>query len=129
MRVPASFCGVYGIRPTHGRFDLSGAMEMAPTFDVGGWFAASPGTFRKAGSVLLQGTRRADKIGRVLFARDAFHLCDERVGDALRRFVKRSLPVLPESDDATIAPEGFDAWRVAFRNIQGREDSEPKGVA
>lgn len=121
MRVPASFCGVYGIRPTHGRFDLSGGMHMAPTFDVGGWFAASPGAFRKAGSVLLQGTPRADHVSRVLFARDAFHLCDERVGEALRRFVKRALPVLPESDDATIAPDGFDAWRTAFRNIQGRE--------
>jgi amidase len=121
MRVPASFCGVYGIRPTHGRFDLSGAMEMAPTFDVGGWFAASPGTFRKAGSVLLEGPRREENIARVLFARDAFHLCDEPVGQALRGYVKRALPALPETDDTTIAPDGFDAWRAAFRNIQGRE--------
>jgi amidase len=121
MRVPASFCGVYGIRPTHGRFDLTGAMAMAPTFDVGGWFAASPGTFRKAGSVLLEGAARREKIGSVLFARDAFHLCDEPVGQALRSFVKRALPVLPETGDAIIAPDGFDGWRTAFRNIQGRE--------
>jgi len=121
MRVPASFCGVYGIRPTHGRFDLTGAMPMAPSFDVGGWFAGSPGTFRKAGSILLEGAARQEKITSVLFARDAFHLCDEPVGQALRRFVKRALAVLPESDDAIIAPDGFDAWRTAFRNIQGRE--------
>ena len=121
MRVPASFCGVYGIRPTHGRFDLTGAMAMAPSFDVGGWFAASPGIFRKAGSVLLEGATREETIRSVLFARDAFHLCDEPVGQSLRRFVKRSQAVLPETGDAIIASEGFDAWRAAFRNIQGRE--------
>jgi len=121
MRVPASFCGVYGIRPTHGRFDMTGAMAMAPTFDVGGWFAASPGTFRKAGSVLLEGATREEKIDSALFGRDAFHLCDEPVGQALRSFVKRALPVLPETDDTIIAPDGFEAWRTAFRNIQGRE--------
>jgi amidase len=96
-------------------------MAMAPTFDVGGWFAASPGTFRKAGLVLLESAAREEKIGSVLFARDAFHLCDEPVGQALRSFVKRALPVLPETGDAIIAPGGFEAWRTAFRNIQGRE--------
>ena len=57
MRVPASFCGIYGIRPTHGRVDMAGAMAMAPTFDVAGWFASAPGTFRKVGAVLLDGRR------------------------------------------------------------------------
>ncbi len=121
MRVPGSFCGIYSIRPTHGRFDLTGAMDMAPSFDVGGWFAASPGTFRKAGAVLLQGTSHSDTIMQVLFGRDAFHLCDDAVGHALRRFVKRAVPVLPSTDDILIAPDGYDDWRAAFRNIQGRE--------
>jgi amidase len=121
MRVPASFCGVYGIRPTHGRCDVTGAMPMAPSFDVAGWFAASPGTFRKAGAVLLDGASHSDAITCVLFARDAFHLADPAVSAALRAFIKRAVPVLPETDDTTIAPDGFDAWRAAFRNIQGRE--------
>src|SRR5262249_8427551 len=30
VRVPASLCGVYGIRTTRGRVDLRGAMSMAP---------------------------------------------------------------------------------------------------
>ena len=121
MRVPASFCGVYGIRPTHGRVDMSGAMAMAPSFDVAGWFAASPGTLRKVGAVLLEGEARREKIARVLFGRDAFHQADAPVGNALRAFVSRALPELANPGEATIAPEGFDAWRNCFRNIQGRE--------
>src|SRR4030081_2007325 len=39
VRVPASFCGLYGIRPTHGRLDLAGMMQQAPTSDTTGWVA------------------------------------------------------------------------------------------
>src|SRR5436190_19129771 len=53
VRVPASFCGVYGLRPTHGRIDMAGVMPMAPSFDVPGWFASGPGVFRRVGEVLL----------------------------------------------------------------------------
>jgi len=30
IRVPASFCGLYGLRPTHGRIEIEGAVPMAP---------------------------------------------------------------------------------------------------
>src|SRR5512132_4449005 len=49
VRIPAALCGVYGIRPTHGRVDMSGAMPMAPTFDTAGWFAPGPGLLRNIG--------------------------------------------------------------------------------
>ena len=39
VRVPASFCGLYGIRPTHGRLDLTGMLPQAPSSDTTGWFA------------------------------------------------------------------------------------------
>ncbi|HXJ02796.1 MAG TPA: amidase [Micropepsaceae bacterium] len=121
MRVPASFCGIYGIRPTLGRFDMTGAMAMAPSFDVGGWFARAPGPFRDVGAVLLDGEAQRQPIARVRFARDCFHLADEPVGNGLRAFVKRALAQFPDPGDATIAPDGFDAWRGCFRDIQGRE--------
>src|SRR5262249_2139875 len=55
VRLPASFNGLYGLRPSHGRVDLTGAMAMAPSFDVAGWFASGPGVFRRVGAVLLGG--------------------------------------------------------------------------
>ena len=39
VRIPASFCGIFGLRPTHGRIPLEGVMQQAPSFDTVGWFA------------------------------------------------------------------------------------------
>src|ERR1051326_1743191 len=47
VRVPASFCGLYGIRPTHGRLDLSGMMAQAPRPDTPGGVARHAGAGRR----------------------------------------------------------------------------------
>ena len=72
MRIPAALCGIYGIRVTRGRFDMSGAVPMAPSFDAGGWFSAGPGQLRRAGDVLLEPARAASAITRLNVLDDAF---------------------------------------------------------
>src|SRR5438067_12777534 len=53
VRVPASFCGLYGIRPTHGRLDLTGMLSQAPSSDTTGWFARDATTFARVSDVML----------------------------------------------------------------------------
>lgn len=53
IRAPASFCGLIGLRPTHGRISLKGAMPLAPSFDTFGWFARDAETYEKVADVLL----------------------------------------------------------------------------
>src|ERR1700740_38278 len=53
VRVPASFCGLYGIRPTHGRLDLSGMLPQAPSSDTNRWVARDAATFVRVGEVML----------------------------------------------------------------------------
>jgi amidase len=121
VRIPAALNGLYGLRPTHGRIDLSGVQAMAESFDVPGWFAASPGVFRNVGAVLLDARRAAGKIERLIALEDAFAEADEDVADLLRTALEFMIEDLPPVAHARISLEGFDPWREAFRAIQGYE--------
>ena len=127
IRVPASFNGLYGLRPTHGRVDLAGAMAMAPSFDVGGWFANAPGIFRRVGTVLLRGAPVSAPVNHLLIAIDAFAQADAEIAVLGQDFLRRARSVLPRAGEVTVAPGGFDEWREAFRIVQAREVWETFG--
>jgi amidase len=121
VRIPASFCGLYGLRPTHGRVDLTGAMAMAPTFDVAGWFSSVPAVFRKVGAVLLGGEAVREPIRQAMVLEDAFARADAEVGRLLRGFLESAAAMLPKLSVGTLAPQGFDEWREIVRIVQARE--------
>ena len=89
VRIPASFCGLYGLRPTHGRISTTGMMTQAPSFDTVGCFANSAATFSRVGSVLL-GEQIVDALPEeIIVASDCFALADEPVRQALLPMLDR----------------------------------------
>jgi len=121
VRIPASFCGLYGLRPTHGRIELAGAMAMAPSFDTAGWFADDAELFKTVGSVLLDGASRTAPIEKLLIAEDAFALADEPVADRFLDILRRAGDVVSGSSMIDVSSGQFDLWRNAFRIIQAHE--------
>lgn len=53
VRTPASYCGLFGLRPTHGRITLSGCQPLCDTMDTCGFFARTPQAFSAAAACLL----------------------------------------------------------------------------
>jgi amidase len=127
VRVPASFCGVYGLRPTHDRVDLTGAVMMARSFDTCGWFAPSPGVLRRVGGVLLGGARVDAPVGAMTVAADALAQADPEIAAATKAFLARAGKALPPAREQAVASDGLDPWREAFRIIQAREAWESYG--
>ncbi|MGQ0581166.1 MAG: amidase [Reyranella sp.] len=85
VRVPASFCGLYGFRPTHGRVSLEGVMPFAPTFDTVGLFARTPAHLLAGSAALLQAPPAQKGETRLLLAADAFGLAEPEAAGPLRR--------------------------------------------
>ena len=121
VRVPASFCGLFGIRPTWGRLDLDGMMAQAPTSDTTGWFARDGGTFARVSEVMLGEAIPGTLPDRLLVAADAFGFADDDVADALRPQVDRLAGLIGGREDVTLAPAGLSTWARAQRTLQPRE--------
>ena len=118
VRVPASFCGLYGIRPTWNRIELRGMMPQAPGSDTTGWFARDAATFARVSAVMLQEAIPVRLPRRLLIALDAFGQADDDVADALQPMVQRLGAVVGDVAEVTMAPPGLATWARAQRTLQ-----------
>ena len=121
VRVPASFCGIYGIRPTHGRLDLTGMMSQAPTSDTTGWFARDAATFARVSGVMLGEAIPETLPTRLIIATDGFALADPETAAALEPMVARLGALIGEVREEAMAPPGLAAWARAQRTLQPYE--------
>src|SRR5438132_10799277 len=121
VRVPASFCGLYGIRPTHGRLDLTGMMPQAPSSDTTGWFARDAETFARVSSVMLGESIPASMPLRLIIAVDAFGLAEPETTAALQPMVKKLSMLVREVREDLLAPPGLSVWSRAQRTLQPYE--------
>jgi amidase len=116
VRVPASFVGVFGFRPTHGAISLSGVMPLAPSYDTVGWFARDAVTLGAVGDALLP-VASSPPVRRLRLVRDAFALAAADVAASLLARCK----TLDIADEVTLFEGAEDEWRECYRVLQGAE--------
>ena len=81
-RIPASYCGLFGIRTTHGRIPCEGVVPLMPSYDTVTWLARRFDVFAKVGEILL-GSARPQRLRRLLVLRQAFEGSDVPTCNAL----------------------------------------------
>jgi amidase len=121
VRAPASFCGIFGLRPTHGRVSLEGACPLARTFDTAGWFARDAATMERVGAVLLEEAASNAMPKRLLYADDAFELAGRAAMAALTPGLERLTAALGKPERVAVSAEGLPQWLEVFRTLQGFE--------
>lgn len=121
VRLPASFCGVFGMRPSHGRVSLAGACALAPSFDTAGWFARDAGILERVGRVLLADDAPPRPVGPVLIASDAFDWAGAGVSAALADAVAGIEARYGAAKPVMLAPQGLAGWIDDFRVLQSAE--------
>ncbi|MEJ8573895.1 amidase [Microbaculum marinum] len=133
VRAPASYCGLFGIRPTIGRIDISGCMPLAPSYDTVGWFARDARTFARVGDVLLGADTAGLPQGSPAVISDALELViDDRTRSAFAAAAERAGSVLGPMRSELIAatadtPQGLADWLLVFRTTQAAEIWEVHG--
>jgi amidase len=126
VRIPASFCGIYGLRPTHGRIPLEGIMPLAASYDTIGWFARDPAVMSGAAHILFDDWNEPDILTRLYVPEDLWSLASAEVQaalapalDALARIVNPPISMLAAEDydignmyKAYVVLQGREAWET-----------------
>ncbi|GMN22584.1 hypothetical protein TIFTF001_047456 [Ficus carica] len=93
VRVPASYCGIFGFRPSHDVISTSGVIPLAQSFDTVGWFARDPVLLKRVGSVILQlPNLESARPTQLIIAEDCFRLSTipgNQVVDGLAKSVEK----------------------------------------
>jgi amidase len=120
VRLPASYCGIYGIRTTHGLIPADGIVDLAASFDTVGWFARDAQIMRHVGDALLPATPHFVPR-RLLIAEDAFAFAGPEVATALVGAVTRLKEAFADHQKVRVYRGDPAAWPEIFRILQGGE--------
>ena len=118
VRIPASFCGLYGLRPTHGRIPLDGILLQAPSYDTIGWFARGAATFALVAGAVFGNPVTPGVPARIVIAEDLFEECDSEVAATLRPVAERVAGMASSSETVRLAPDGVGGWAWQQNTLQ-----------
>ena len=119
IRVPASYNGLFGLRPTHGVIPVDNMVALAPSFDTVGWLTRDLDTLAKTASVLLK-SKPPKKFNNILIAKNLI--------DQVEHVKEINAQLQTWRDQGRLTKESSividtKAWKTSetFRTLQGAE--------
>lgn len=120
VRLPASYCGIYGVRSSHGLVPADGIVPLAGSFDTVGWFAREPKLMQRVGDVLLP-PAQPFQPRHLLIAKDAFAAVGPAITIALGDGLARVKSAFSAIHEVTVYTGDPASWSALFRILQGDE--------
>ena len=121
VRIPASFCGLWGLRPTHDRIPLEGILKQASSYDTIGWFTRDAATYAQVAQVVFQTSIPDTSPTRIIIAQDLFDEADENVSAALLPIAEKIAAMVGSSTTVKLAPNGLAEWSAQQNVLQSKE--------
>ncbi len=124
VRIPASYCGVFGFRPSWGAISLAGCCALGPSFDTPGWFAPSAAILGRVGRELLPleaGGPNCLPAGPLMRPDDVWINADPQVACLLLPALEATERVLGRALRVELMPEGLFELYENFRCMQAQE--------
>ena len=118
VRLPASFCGLYGLRPTHDSINMKGVIPLGSSYDTIGFFTRN---LREMINIAqLYFAEPAKQIeGKLTAPLDVWHISDEATRTALWQHFSLSEHV--KKRDVLLDPGDLTDWSEVFRVHQSYE--------
>lgn len=116
VRAPASFCRIWGIRPTHGLIPLDLVQPLAPSYDTCGLFARDGATLWRAMSVLLNDTVPLPEAPRLLWSDEMMGV----LGPDQRALCETAFAGL-NTQPVHLYPDGIEAAYKTFLTTMGAD--------
>jgi len=128
VRTPASYCGLFGLRPSHGRVSLEKTQALCESMDTAGYFARDAKVFGLVGECLLgEDSAPLAETPQLLISDELFAMLPAASMDALApAFAQISACCGPLEKLVGELPSLTHAY-WAFRYIQGREAWQTQG--
>lgn len=127
IRIPGSYCGVYGYRPTHGLISTDGLIPLAPTFDTVGILSKRFDVFEEVCHVLFEEAgdflldEGEDTIEKALLVPDIVSQLEPQIQHAVSSIIDQMARAVPDQAETVLHPNGLSHLREAFRHLQGLE--------
>ncbi len=122
-RVPASYCGIWGIRTTHGRLPLTHMVPLHPSFDTATWFARNASVFARVARALLAPTGL--QVRRILTPSAVWGLAASDFAPFLRsvstKLARQTGATMQDTDVLRSAGDSLETWRSAYVTMGARE--------
>lgn len=128
VRVPASACGLYGLRPTHGSISSEGVIPWAASFDAVGILSKDLSLVRDVYKVLCNKIIEPAAITKILLPKDCLKLVSVEVAEAVTKTAQQLAEKHGvELQEVKLAHFMSEAARNLFSRIAARENWQTHG--